>query len=516
MRFEVLSMSSDQDLSECPECGVGVKVQLEPDRDLTLSELTESDVRQGEYFFCPMCQIAWDAEDRTPYDLPMMSSGPSGFLSEITSGKAVSEGKASNYRLLGYSDEGKLMLRNVGDLAFARDSTDGPVHPGKLQNQLGEVVEVEGAGYPKSIQNVLNAIRPGYCVHATIGESEETGELEFAAQKSCEIVEAVPVNYVVETEYVPEFADAVWNEDFDHSQSDDQIPYARRTLHTEDGPAADVYVFPKGLRNEQGVPLLAGIQRGMTPHLEKFTTNFTGVFNGGVIDVIFIAPSERPYFAVYCLGGDCLDLSHELRAELELPVVHRGWDTDREEVYDIRYNPHYVKRAAKHGEDVLIPVNDEDAMINIESGTVDGDYFELNPEPHEVVVAVPDEEKTVEVARLRAPSSRLNDEAKNSKAPPEVNDSAESDGDKSTADPSTNPSDHDTVKELTRQAHSRLVDLVELQPTSNGELADAWGLSSGSEVYQYLSSEFDDYYYRDDDKYIRATDRAEQLIEDTE
>lgn len=102
-------MSSDEDVSECPECGVGAKVKLEPDQDLTLSELTESDVRRGEYFFCPMCQIAWDAEERTPYDLPIMSSGPSGFLSEITSGKAVSEGKTSNYRLLGYNDEGKLM-----------------------------------------------------------------------------------------------------------------------------------------------------------------------------------------------------------------------------------------------------------------------------------------------------------------------------------------------------------------------------------------------------------------------
>lgn len=507
-------MDSDQEVSECPECGVGVKVQLGSDQDLSLSELTKSDIRQGEYFFCPMCQLAWDADERIPYDLPTMSSGPGGFLSEVTSGKAVSEGRTSNYRLLGYNDEGELMLRNVGELAFARDNSAGPTHPAKLETQLGEVFAVEGSGYPNSIQDVLNALRPGYCVHATIGESDDSGKLEFAAQDSCEIVEAVPVDYAVGSEYVPEFADSVWTENITESQPDGQIPHARGTFGAEGGPAADVYVFPKGIRNEHGVPLLAGIQRGMTHHLEKFTTNFTGAFNGGVVDVLFIAPSDRPYFAVYCLGADCLDLSHELRAELGLSVVHRGWDADRETVYDIRFNPHYVRRTMIQGEDVLIPVNGNDAIVNIETGKVDGDYFEFNPEPHEVVVTVSDEGKTVEVARLRAPSSRINAE-EDSRNVSEGNGTTESDRSKSSPNSSTTSHSHDTVTELSRKAQSRLADIVELQPTSNSELGNAWGLSSGSEVYQYLSSELDDYYYRDEEKRIRATDHAEQLVNRT-
>lgn len=510
-------MSPDQQVSECPQCGVGVKKQLGTGQDLTLSELSESEVRQGEYFFCIMCQIAWDNSDRIPYDLPMMSSGPSGFLSGVTSGKAVSDGKTSNYRLLGYDDEGKLLLRDVGELAFARSDTDRPAPPsGKLESQLGEVVSVKRSGYPEAIQDVLNAIRPAYCIHATVGESEKSGELEFDAHELCCIVEAVPVNYALEAEYVPEFADAIWEADVDQSQFEDQIPQGRRTLHANGRPAADVYVFPKTLPNENNASLFGAMLSGRTHHLETFTTNFTGVFINGLIDVIFIAPTDRPYFVVYCLGGDCVDLSHELRAELELPVVHRGRDSDRNTVYDIRYNPHYVRRATEQGEDVLVLVNGEGGMINIESGTVEGDYFKCEKTIHEIVVTVSDAGTTVEVARLRAPSARINTGAEDRRTTPNRGDSTKSDGVKSQPGSSTHSTTNDIATELTPEARSRLADIVEFQPTSNSELADAWDFSSGSEVYQYLSSTLDDYYYRDERNYIRATDRAKKLIETTE
>lgn len=65
---------------------------------------------------------------------------------------------------------------------------------------------------------------------------------------------------------------------------------------------------------------------------------------------------------------------------------------------------------------------------------------------------------------------------------------------------------------LEDQAHKRLEDLVELQPTKNKELQDRWGLDSGSEVHTYLESELSDYYYRDDDSLIRATPKAVRLV----
>lgn len=66
---------------------------------------------------------------------------------------------------------------------------------------------------------------------------------------------------------------------------------------------------------------------------------------------------------------------------------------------------------------------------------------------------------------------------------------------------------------LSEEARERLADVVELQPTKNRELQERWGLDSGSEVHRFLESELKDYYYRDDDSYIRATDEAADLVD---
>ncbi len=65
---------------------------------------------------------------------------------------------------------------------------------------------------------------------------------------------------------------------------------------------------------------------------------------------------------------------------------------------------------------------------------------------------------------------------------------------------------------LSEEAKRRLADIVELQPTKNGELQDRWGLDSGSAVHQYLESELSAYYYRDEDSLIRATPEAVELV----
>lgn len=59
---------------------------------------------------------------------------------------------------------------------------------------------------------------------------------------------------------------------------------------------------------------------------------------------------------------------------------------------------------------------------------------------------------------------------------------------------------------LDETARNRLQDVRELQPTSNGELADRWGMSSGKEVATYLDTELGEYTYRDSDSRIRAVD----------
>ncbi|KAA9397214.1 hypothetical protein Har1130_08350 [Haloarcula sp. CBA1130] len=66
---------------------------------------------------------------------------------------------------------------------------------------------------------------------------------------------------------------------------------------------------------------------------------------------------------------------------------------------------------------------------------------------------------------------------------------------------------------FSEEARERLADIVELQPTKNGELQERWDMDSGSEVHQYLESELKEYYYRNDNSLICATPEATTLID---
>ena len=66
---------------------------------------------------------------------------------------------------------------------------------------------------------------------------------------------------------------------------------------------------------------------------------------------------------------------------------------------------------------------------------------------------------------------------------------------------------------LSEESQERLADIVENQPTKNGELQELWGMDSGSEVHQYLESELKEYYYRNENSRICATPEATALID---
>ncbi len=66
---------------------------------------------------------------------------------------------------------------------------------------------------------------------------------------------------------------------------------------------------------------------------------------------------------------------------------------------------------------------------------------------------------------------------------------------------------------LSEEAKDRLADVVELQPTKNAELAERWGMDGGSEVHGYLEGELKEYYFRDDNSLIRATEEAAELVD---
>jgi Ca-activated chloride channel family protein len=65
---------------------------------------------------------------------------------------------------------------------------------------------------------------------------------------------------------------------------------------------------------------------------------------------------------------------------------------------------------------------------------------------------------------------------------------------------------------LSEQALDRLSDLVELAPTTNSDLADAWDVKAGAEIHAYLESELDGYYRCDDNRMLRPAAEARQVV----
>jgi hypothetical protein len=58
----------------------------------------------------------------------------------------------------------------------------------------------------------------------------------------------------------------------------------------------------------------------------------------------------------------------------------------------------------------------------------------------------------------------------------------------------------------------RVLDVVELQPTKNSELAERWGFDDSSRVYSYLQNELNRYTTRNNDNFLCATDTARRRV----
>jgi hypothetical protein len=58
----------------------------------------------------------------------------------------------------------------------------------------------------------------------------------------------------------------------------------------------------------------------------------------------------------------------------------------------------------------------------------------------------------------------------------------------------------------------RVQELIKFSPTKNSELMNAWGFKSGSDLYEFMSSELDEYYERNNEGLIVPTDAARALI----
>ncbi|WP_251331458.1 DUF5797 family protein [Haloplanus pelagicus] len=72
--------------------------------------------------------------------------------------------------------------------------------------------------------------------------------------------------------------------------------------------------------------------------------------------------------------------------------------------------------------------------------------------------------------------------------------------------------DDDDTRELSDREISRLQDVIELSPTSNGELQNRWGLDDSADVHHYLESHLSEWYYRDSESRIQVTEDAEEVV----
>ncbi|WP_411716264.1 DUF5797 family protein, partial [Natronomonas sp.] len=70
----------------------------------------------------------------------------------------------------------------------------------------------------------------------------------------------------------------------------------------------------------------------------------------------------------------------------------------------------------------------------------------------------------------------------------------------------------DGEETLAATKQSRIEDIVRLQPTEKAMLQSEWGASSEHDVHDYLQSELAEYYFRDGDSLIWASDEAEALV----
>ena len=129
-------------------------------------------------------------------------------------------------------------------------------------------------------------------------------------------------------------------------------------------------------------------------------------------------------------------------------------------------------------------------------------------------IEIPSVEQAGEVSWPDSAETRLRYQSLRSDSEGDNGDSSEESGTESggsTGDNTGIEEPEQSPISLNQQAQDRLLDIVRCAPTKNGELEDIWGLTSGFEVHQYLSSELEEYYTRNKQKLIVPTEEGEQL-----
>ncbi|MCT9098498.1 hypothetical protein [Haloarchaeobius sp. HME9146] len=312
------------------------------------------------------------------------------------------------------------VLARRADGLLVRDLADGPDWDATrnaedplaaLDSQLGGTFLLRATDYPVRFQRQVDRLRPGYRVGARLTREPDSWALDSTTELT--VHEAVTVDYATKARWAFAPAEGLWQDAVEAAGGDRRVASGAEVL-TDDGdqPIAHCHVFA----DPAGVPrpsMLAEMRDGRSAHLELFASDPGEDLSGDVIDVIVVSPAERPYVAVLSVATGGEWLSHDVREEVGLPVVHAGTTGSRTAAQPVRWHDEYLRHERVDGQDRLYeregqnPTADatgDTGYIDVSRGTVESTstlrVAEAGPDLVFTSTAAGD---TVEVARVQLP-----------------------------------------------------------------------------------------------------------------
>ncbi|WP_435320624.1 hypothetical protein [Haloarchaeobius sp. TZWSO28] len=320
------------------------------------------------------------------------------------------DGTPEDLRVLARRADG-LLVRDLGggpDWRAVRAEAD-PL--AALDAQLGGTLVLRATEYPPEFQRQVDRLRPGYRVHG--GLRREPDGWAFDSTTELTVHEAVTVDYATEARWAFAPAEGLWQDAVEAADGDRRIASGAEVLTDDaDRPIATCHVFadPVGATRPS---VLAEMRGGRSGHLELFASDPGEDLSGDVIDVIVVSPAERPYVAVLSVATGGEWLSHDVREEVGLPVVHAGTTGSRTAAQPVRWHDEYLRHERVDGQDRLYeregqnPTADatgDTGYIDVSRGTVESTstlrVAEAGPDLVFTSTAAGD---TVEVARVQLP-----------------------------------------------------------------------------------------------------------------
>ncbi|WP_435362082.1 hypothetical protein [Haloarchaeobius sp. DFWS5] len=276
---------------------------------------------------------------------------------------------SDDLRVLARHDDGLLVRDLAGgpDWNAVREAAD-PL--AALDSQLGGTVLVRADDYPDAFQRQVDHLRPGYRVSGRL--VYESGGWAFDTSSDLQVREAVTLDYATDARWAFAPSEGLWQDAVEAAGGDRRVASGAEIL-TDGGDRAiatsHVFAAPDD-------DFLTTVRRGRSAHLELFAADPGDDLDGEVVDVVVVSPAERPYVAVLSVATGGEWLSHDVRTEVGLPLVHAGTTGSRTAAQRVRWHDEYLRHERVDGTDRLYE-RDSSASASADTGYVDVETGEV-------------------------------------------------------------------------------------------------------------------------------------------